>query len=77
MTPQELAGALRFLANGWVGTIDPDSLEYDENARYLLDAADELENTPPDEWVCCPICQEVVCDDGCPACPMRPGHARP
>jgi hypothetical protein len=71
MSPQELAGALRFLANGWVGTRDPDSLDWDENARYLLAAADELEHTAPGDWICCPMCQEVLCDEGCPVLPMR------
>jgi hypothetical protein len=72
MTPQELAGALRFLANGWVGTSDPEAPARDiENAQYLLTAADELENTPPGDWWTCPVCQEVECDDGCPARSMR------
>jgi hypothetical protein len=58
---------LRFMASGWVTG--------DENWQYLGDKADELERTEPDDWWCCPLCEETECDSGCPLAPLRQQYA--
>lgn len=35
--------------------------------------ADEIDNLDPERDVCCPVCQEVTCDDHCPLAPVRNG----
>lgn len=40
-------------------------MERDEDVRTLRETADQVERDPAAEW-CCHVCQEVVCDGGCP-----------
>jgi len=55
---------LRFLAQGWIAS--------EEDREWCLDAADQIEGYDFEEggWVC-PLCQEVVCDAGCPLESLR------
>jgi hypothetical protein len=40
-------------------------LEGEQDARTLRQVADQVERDPAAEW-CCHVCEEVVCDGGCP-----------
>lgn len=66
MTTSEIANTLRFLAGGWVSGED--------NQRWLADTANALQHNDPAEWICCPLCAEAVCDEGCPCAPLREGE---
>ena len=45
---------------------------FDEReATALLDMAREVEAFNDARDACCPCCQEVTCDDGCPLAPVR------
>ena len=72
MSAQERIAAvvetLRFCADGWVNDADIDG---GDNQRWLRKTADEIETTDPAAWWCCPLCQEVECDDNCPLLPVR------
>lgn len=58
---------LRFLAGGWIR----DDAGHD-NQQWLTDVADQIERDPdPANWDCCPICEEVTCDNGCPLSEVR------
>jgi hypothetical protein len=35
------------------------------------DVGNQLEKGTPEEWDCCPLCQEVVCDGHCPLHDVR------
>lgn len=60
---QVVAETLRFLADGWVRDED--------DQRWLRDVAEQIERElTPD---CCPLCEEIVCDDHCPLAPVRAG----
>lgn len=55
---------LRFLASG-LPFLDED------DRRWLADVAEQMEHQDPAEATCCPLCEEVRCDDGCPLEPLR------
>lgn len=56
---------LRFLASGWVAGED--------DQKWLAETADHIEQTTPDDWWTCPLCEESVCDDHCPLAAVRGG----
>lgn len=35
------------------------------------DIAEMVEHGFPADWTCCPLCQEVTCDEGCALAPLR------
>ena len=39
-------------------------------AALLLEVATAVERLSEDD-ICCPACEEVTCDDGCPLAPVR------
>lgn len=51
---------------GWVGVNDGDP--------WMYETADVIEQGSPEDWDCCPLCEEVTCDDGCPVKPIRRAH---
>lgn len=53
---------LRFLASGWVGNHEGG----EDDQKWLRETADEIEQSGPEDWICCPLCAEVICDEGCP-----------
>lgn len=55
------AATIRYLA-GWFDT--------EKERAHLLEIALEVEATEGHE-ACCPVCQEVTCDRGCPLEPFR------
>jgi hypothetical protein len=49
--------------------------DHDEDmANGLYEVAKSLErdDVDPDDWWCCPVCEGVTCDEGCPLEPIRP-----
>lgn len=61
------AATLRQVA-GWVS---------DDSLRdSIYDAAELVERSGPEDWDCCPVCEEVECDDGCPLEPIRLDYER-
>lgn len=64
-----IAATLRFLASGWIRNADDPSSEDDR--RWLRETADQIEHTTPEDWWCCPLCEETRCDEGCPLAPLR------
>jgi hypothetical protein len=42
-------------------------------APCFNDAIFTMEHSAPGEWDCCPLCEEVVCDDDCPLYVTRAG----
>jgi hypothetical protein len=45
-----------------------------QTATDLTDAADQLEHAlkfPDGLDMCCPVCEEMRCDEGCPVLPLR------
>lgn len=36
----------------------------------LFEIAQQVDGLEPDE-MCCPVCEEVTCDEGCPLAPVR------
>lgn len=67
-TPTEsVAATLRFLAGGWVELSDADR-------QWCAEKAVEIEHHDfTDSW-CCPLCEEVECDDDCPLRGQRSGR---
>lgn len=67
---QVIAHTLRQVA-GWGSSIiigsELDKLDTDELYRL----ADEVEHGDPADWWCCPLCEEVTCDDDCPLVDIR------
>lgn len=65
---------LRFLADGWVGDVtNPD----DSDRKWLRAVAEQLALAPdPSTWGCCPLCEETVCDTGCPLATLTAYRAR-
>lgn len=62
MSLSDVIATLRFLGDDW---LPPSS------AMIVSEYADELETHGPDRRGCCPVCQEVECDDNCPVRPYR------
>lgn len=56
-----IAATLRQVA-GWGSAVDE---------AGLCRLADAVEHTDPAGWVCCPLCQEVTCDDECALAEIR------
>ena len=56
-------------AGGW--------LSNEGDAAHFRDAAGTITDwlrggrIAPDDWDCCPLCQETDCDDDCPLRPVR------
>ena len=68
MTTQAIATTLRWVGGLTVnGDLNPAGLDEDGLRRL----ADAVENTDPSTWHCCPLCQEVACDDDCPLAEIR------
>ncbi len=66
-----VAETLRFLAGGWISG-DEDH----ENSTALVETAANIEHAAKWPWSesgCCPLCEEVACDTGCPLAPLRRG----
>lgn len=62
---------LRFAAGHGLGGI------YTEYGRWARETADAIEREDfSDSW-CCPLCEEVECDAGCPLAPLRTDIMRP
>lgn len=47
------------------------SVSDEAQARWMYDLAEEVENSKPSDWWACPVCEEVICDEGCPLEPLR------
>jgi hypothetical protein len=46
----------------------------DHNGESMFaDVIWTMEHVEPADWDCCPLCEEVVCDDGCPLYSVRAG----
>jgi len=61
MTPQKIVAATLRTASGWIK---------DEGDRILLiESAAEIADSDL-SW-CCPMCDEIACDDGCPLAEVR------
>lgn len=43
------------------------------DGEWFHEVADEVERGDVVEWICCPLCQEVMCDGGCPLAVLRAG----
>lgn len=65
---------LRFLADGWVGdVVNPE----DSDRKWLRGVAEQLALDPdPSNWGCCPLCEETICDSGCPLATLTAYRAR-
>lgn len=64
-----VAETLRFLA-GWLVTED----EEHEQSKYLMQTAADIDHAAKWPWSesgCCPLCEEMICDTGCPLSPLR------
>lgn len=59
-----VAATLRSVA-GWVGA-NPERADREE-LYWIADAVEQLD---PDD-ICCPVCEEMTCDLGCPLYPVR------
>jgi hypothetical protein len=57
---------IKFLRDGWISDVVDAG-----NVDYLADIAAHIENGWLDS-ACCPMCQEVECDEGCPLEHHRP-----
>lgn len=53
-----VAQTLRFVAGGWLLNQD--------DAAWCDGVADDIEQSHPGSWLFCPLCAEVLCDEGCP-----------
>ena len=62
------ANTFRYLA-GWFGS--------DEQRAELYEMAEAVEVMTPGNDMCCPVCEETTCDDGCPLAPVRNRWAAP
>lgn len=49
-----------------------DQMTCEEDARILRETAEAVELDPTGE-LCCRVCQEAACDDGCPFEAIRAG----
>lgn len=61
MTPQEIVAATLRTTSGWIK---------DEGDRILLIEAASAVAYSDLSW-CCPMCEEVTCDSGCPLAEAR------
>jgi len=43
----------------------------EEAAAWKYEVAKQIENSSVDDWWACPLCEEVVCDEGCALEPVR------
>jgi hypothetical protein len=55
---------------GWVGLDQADML------REVAQTLEAIDWTEAWETLCCPMCQEITCDDGCPLAGVRSWAAR-
>ncbi len=37
----------------------------------FYEVANTVATTTPDQWDCCPLCDEMTCDEGCALEPLR------
>lgn len=56
-----VSATLRFLAGGWLTTTTAPS----DDQQWLIETADAIDRGCADD-ACCPLCAEVICDEGCP-----------
>jgi len=72
MSPEEEAILRRTVvstlreAAGWFPLTD--------HGQILLDVAGDLERFGDDDYMCCVVCQETVCDSTCPLAGVRAGQ---
>jgi hypothetical protein len=45
----------------------------DKDRDLLHSAAQQVEHNPGPDSICCPLCEEITCDDGCPMEVVRRG----
>lgn len=64
---------LRYVAGSMsVDAEDGEQRERDLSYQaWLIETADRIDSTSPDDWWCCPVCEEAVCDSHCPLAPVR------
>lgn len=62
MTPQEIVAATLRTASGWMGD--------DGDRIVLIETAANVMNSKDPSWTC-PVCDEIICDDGCPLAEVR------
>jgi hypothetical protein len=43
----------------------------DDDRNLLSETADQVAAEDPREALCCPVCEEVECDEGCPLAGVR------
>lgn len=60
-----IAATLRQVAS-WGSSILISRAVNDLDETELRRLADEVENGDASEWICCPLCEEIDCDGGCP-----------
>ena len=68
-----ISKTLRFVASWIVAPNDEhDERSHYDQIRHLISAAEAIEAGDTKQFdVCCPLCQEVACDTGCPMEPHR------
>jgi hypothetical protein len=62
--PAVVAATIRTVA-GWISS--------DQDRDLLHSAAEQVERDPGPDSICCPLCEEIACDDGCPMETVRRG----
>lgn len=62
------------LPKPWQQVIDTlRQLGWASEGGWFYELADKLDSTEPKDWWSCPLCEETVCDDGCPLSQFREG----
>lgn len=60
---QVVVETMRFLSAGW--------LDNTEDQEWAAGEAEIIAGTDFSDSVCCPLCQEITCDNNCPLAPVR------
>lgn len=72
--PEEQKGLVRATVSATLRTMAEWGLEFSANRKpardELFEIAQQVDDFRADE-MCCPVCEEVTCDEICPLAPVR------